>query len=417
MTDDTFLLMRRRTLLAGLAAAPLLVSAGRAGAQSLGDLRLQEWLAARAGSADPVIIPASRLPLSITGPVFVPKGMNLVIRRDLVGTPKAELVLSGTTSIRFEGSRVTDVPLRLTGGTISISGFDYRGYLHSAAIMIQGAGPYRDLRIEDFKVSDANFGILRHGHGSSLTGAVIRRGRFARLRGDAIEWNVCPRDTGVLVEDHEIDGIDDPLGRPNWGIGIGFAGAKYDQGWDRAVSVKKFTIRNIRGRSLRQLIHVEAGTDFTIEQIVGHDISDRYSAKSGMPSAAVCCYGCSDFNVSGVTADSGSILLFAGALHNIYIVPSTNFTLSDVKLAKGDIQTEMGGANSFGRFRRIDLAAGSMRLNGAVANLELTDVAVRSARGKKPILENPDFLSGPLTRFRPKAPNSKRTRLTLRPGV
>lgn len=411
---------RRSTLagLAGLTLFPACLDRTNSDVTVGGRSGLESWLEARTETSAPVEIPASPIPLRLSGAVRVPSGMNLVVRRDLIGSSGAHLILSGNSSVRFEGARSTNVYLKIIGGMISVWGFKYSGFLNTAAILIPGPGPYRDLLIEDLEVSEANYGVLRQGGSSALFGATIRRGRFVGLRGDAIEWNNCPQDVDVLVEDHEIDGIDDPYGRPNWGIGIGFAGGAFDPSWRPAQLVKRFAIRNIRGRALRQLIHVEKATDFQISHVVGQHIVTRYSARSGMPSAVIACYGCSDFGIRSVRSDTGDILLFAGSRRQRYVVPSANFLVHDVELARGDLRTQMGGPEASVRISMILLKRGSIILRGEVRRLTLSDIDVTSADAEQePIRFDPDFLSGPLAGFRPRSSDVRRTNLRLRRGV
>lgn len=405
--------VRRDLLRMALAASPFL--ALPSAAQSAGDL--QSWLDARRVVRGPVILPSAATPMTISGPVRVPTGMELVVCRDLYGTPAAALILTGTTRLRFENAHALNVPIRIDNGSVSVSGFDYRGTDHLAAILIAGPGPYHDLRIDGLRVTDANYGILRQGKTSRLTGAVIRGGRFRNLRGDAIEWNVCPNDSDVLVEDHRIEGVNDPLGRPNWGIGIGFAGDAYSRNWDRQVMVKRFIIRDITGSALRQLIHVEGGADFLIERIRGSDIGARYSASSNMPAAFVACYGCTDFTLRDAQSDSGAVLVYAAAVGGRYVVPSANFTLADIALDRGDIRTEIGGPTAFGQIERIRLGHGSLLLRGQVRQLALRDIDITSSADVDPIRQEPGFLTGPLARFVPDRPQIVRNRITARRGA
>lgn len=408
-------MINRRALLVAISATAFAGSSKALARVPSGGL-LQQWLNGHSGASGPVVLPAASTPLEVTGTIKVPSGMNLVIRRDLFGRGKAHLVIGGTTSLRFENARSHNVSLRLLEGQINVRGFNYSGRDHLAAILIDGAGPYRNLLIEHIQVSDANYGILRQGGRSSLSGAIVRHGRFSRLYGDAIEWNVCPHDQDLLIEDHEINGLDDTVGHPNWGIGVGLAG-RYDPEWKRSALIKGFVVRNIRGRSLRQLIHVEGGADFKIEQIVGSDISDRFSRQNDIHVALIACYGCTDFLIDDVRSDSGSILICAGAVAGRYIVPSANFTVSNIKMKSGSILTEMGGARSYGRFRNVALLSGAMEMRGAVSSLELTDIEITTPSAHtEPIQSKPSFLSGPLASYRPVAPTEHRIRVRARRG-
>lgn len=402
----------RREALAALAAAGAF-AATPAWAQARSE-PLQAWLDARAGRRGPVVLDQ---PFAVGGAVRVPKGMQLVVRADLRGTPRSVLILGGTSTIRFERCRVTDVTFKITDGSVRVSGLDYRGKLHAAAIQIFGPGPYRDVVIEDIAVADANFGVLRQGRTSTLTGATIRRGRFTNLRGDAVQWNVAPNDTGLLIEGLNIDGIDDPVGRLNWGMGVGVAGAGYTPDWNPRNSAKKFIIRDITGRRLRQLVHVEQATDFTISNIRGSDMSSRYSAKSNMPAAVVAIYGARRFSVRDVISDSGDMVLFAGVRGGKYIVPSTDYTVEDVQLANGRMALEMGGEGSAITLRRVRIDKGILQTRGEVSRLQLEDIDITSpGAGIEPIQVKSGFLVGPMARFKPAKPGASRLRVKATRG-
>lgn len=378
---------------------------------------LERWLWTQAQTTNTVVIERSTLPLSIDGPVRVPPGITLVVQRDLLGVPQggSALELSGTTTICFDSVRSRDVSLRVVDGAIKIVGFTYSGYANIAAILIDGPGPYKDLRIEDLIVVDANYGVLRDGRMSTMKGGVITRARFSRLRGDAIEWNVSPYDADILVNEIDIDTIGDPQRRPAWGIGIGFAGRAYDPDWRRDQLVKRFRIVNVRGCGVRQLIHVEAGADFSIENIVGRDISPRYvSDSAGIETAFIACYGCSDFSIRNVASSGGSILLYAGVTRGRYSVPSTNFEIDGAKISRGDIAAMVGGTKSYAKLHNVRLSAGGVRFYGAVRELSLSDVDVTTAAvADEPFLIVPEFLSGPLARFRPPVSNIRRNGVRL----
>lgn len=405
--------MTRRTLVTCALAMPF-ASAHRRAVALASEEPLQRLLATSQSEDGAILLPAGGEPLQVHGPIIVPSGTTLIVRRDLVGGPRAKLRLGDRTTVRFEGARVQDVALCLERGTIHVSGLNYTGRAHLAAITIHGPGPYRNLVFEDFRISDANFGILRQGANSALLGGVIRRGTFTRLSGDAIEWNICPHDSGLILEDHDIAGVDAPEHRPFWGIGIGIAGAAYSANWGAQSSARNFVIRRITGRALRQLIHVEAATDFAISDIQGHDISERYSTHSGIENAVVVCYGSRRFTIEDVVADA-PILLMSGAVHGQYVVPCADITLDRVHLTRGDVRAELGGAKSNATLRRIKLAAGSVIVKGMPARLTLDDLDVVSRDPQtQPLRFDPEFLSGSLADFRPTKPVVTRRAIRVR---
>lgn len=374
---------------------------------------LQAMISAQIGNGGPIIIPPGD-PIIVRSPVKVPSDTELVVQRDLLGTSSARLLIEGRTALRFEKARLRDLPLQVVSGAVSIAGLDYSGRGHLAAVSISGPGPYTDLLIENFRISDANYGILRQGAKSYLKGAIIRNGTFSRLFGDAIEWNVCTNDTGVVVEDIEIDGIDAPSNKLFWGIGIGFAGHYYNPEWLPESAVKDFKIRRIKGRHLRQLIHVENGQNFSIEDIAGTDISEKFSSQSGIELASVVCYGCTNFSVANVNADA-RILLISGTLKGRYIVPCSNFEASDIKLTRGDFVVEVGGSSSFAKLKNLELIRGVLKIRGEAKHLDLTNLDITSpGPGVEPLTIDRRFLQGELSRFLPEGPTMRKNQLRLR---
>jgi colanic acid biosynthesis protein WcaM len=340
-------------------------------------------------------------PLYVNGSVKIPAGKDVIIRRDLIGSSAAEILICDRTNLSFEDCQIKDVPLKLISGSIAISGFNYFGRAHLSAISICGPGPYYNIRLEHFYIADANYGILRQGAKSCLKGAFIHNGVFKRLSGDAIEWNVCPNDIGVIIDGHYIEGIDAPRGHPFWGIGVGVSGRSYSPNWDPSLSAKKFIIRKITGRFLRQLIHVEAGVDFSIEDIEGKNIGPEFSEGSGLDVGAVVCYGCNDFTISEVVADE-KVLIACGVSNDKYVVPSANFTLDKIYLSDGDLRMDVGGQSSFVKLTNVKLDSGAIKIRGAVSDLELNGVSVSSPRALvAPFTSDPKFLSGNLASFCP----------------
>ncbi len=391
----------RRTIMKQVAASVLAYpySAALASIPEITGQTFQAWLDKHGGGGTPLILPAASSPLVLLGPTQIPSGMELIVRREIRGNAAAVLNISGGGKIKFENALVSNVAIHIGDGQATIVGLQYSGTMHLAAIQISGSGPFNDILIEDVIVNDANYGILRQGNNSQLNNAIIRRCQFSRLQGDGIEWNICPRDRNVLVEDIDIDTINDPSGRPNWGIGVGFAGRRYTQQWDGQEQVQDFTIRNVRGRKLRQLIHVEAGSNFIIEGVQGGSINHSYSPRSYMPSALVACYGCRNFVIKDVCSDTGDILLYAGVAGGKYVVPSSDFTLKDVYLGDGNLKTEMGGINSYARLERVVVKNGIVHFQGAVANLDAHDVKTRNLSNA--FEQRLEFLEGSLSSFKP----------------
>lgn len=400
--SEVFVEQVTRRQAVALAASSLFIngtSAGKLPSRYAGQ-DLQAWLDKAGAGTAYAEIPWTAQPLAVPGPIQIPAGLTLVVRRLLVGGKSSTITLAGGATLRFENdASLTNVAVRIMHGSASIANLRYSGYEHLAAILIDGPGPFHDILLEGLNISKANFGILRQGDKSSLDGLIIRRCSFSHLRGDAIEWNVCPQDRSMIVEDIVIDTIDDPLGRPNWGIGIGFAGRTYDAAWKAEEQVKNFIIRRVKGVRVRQLIHVEAGTGFQIENITGDQISEQYSAKSNMPSAFICCYGCRNFSIDGVKSPTGDVLLHAGVKSGEFIVPSSNFVVRNALLGEGSIRTEMGGKNSYAKFINVKSCGGDLKLRGQVADLEITRSNIRG--GPYAIEQDRSFLTGNMQKFVP----------------
>lgn len=378
------------------------------------DNAFEKWLHQNVRTGHRLTVPSDPLPLSITRPITVPVGVDIVFLRDLDGTPNGKLIFEGECIVQFDECSNKNVALQFVGGRVSVRGLNYSGDFHEAAIFIEGRGVFDSVIIEDISVKNANFGILRQGEHSQMNGAEIRRARFHNLMGDAIEWNICPNDTKMIFEDIDIDTINDPKGRGNWGIGLGFAGLTFDPEWDRSNYIKQFVVRRITGRRVRQLIHIEAGSDFLISDIKGNDISEEFSRKSNMPSGVICCYGCDNLKIKNVESD-GDILIMAGVIAEQYVVPSKNFLLENVVIESGKIVTEMGGSESYAKFIKVKVTNGSIQLFGAVKSLVMDDVVVGGLNMVPRLIEKADFLSGPLKKFMPIKRNKIVKRVILYP--
>jgi len=327
--------------------------------------------------------------------VDIPAGLRLIIHGDLIGDKRSELVLYDGTTLEFHESQSLDVSLRFHSGSIKVYGLNYSGRAHLASISISGPGPYKDISIKNFRISDANFGILRQGASSSLSGAEIENGTFERLRGDAIEWNVGIHDTGVKVGDIVIDTIDNSSGQVFWGIGIGFAGGRYNTDGIGGQKMRGFTIRNIRGSRVRQLIHVEKCENFSIENIYGNNISDIYSKKSGLDVALVACYACTDFTVNKVLGDS-AVVFRAGVRRGEYVEANKNISASDINITVGNLVVELGGGpKTYANLKNIRLGSGYMTVKGTVANLELSSIYISTAhKDDHPFVQYPNYFDG-----------------------
>lgn len=153
------------------------------------------------------------------------------------------------------------------------------------------------------------FGILQQPSGGKVSKAIFRNLTFYDMMGDAIELNVVQKsfDDGCVIEniaifniDADKSGVNTPSFQSNWGIGVGLAG-KSPYGYEAPDStyVHNFAIRNVYATGVRQVVHVEVGRDFTIENIYG-DPDNTVSRGSGLVTATVYIVGSKRFVVDGV---------------------------------------------------------------------------------------------------------------------
>lgn len=403
---DPGLSLDRRTFLA--APASILLAHSGCAAAAVTPLSITEFLT----SLDPgavvdafarafarsrsVVVPASVTITGLDRSILVPPGSRLTIAGRLSGRNEAaSITLPASGEIIGAGGLLENVSVILQGGSPQIRGLRSTGHFSTAAILLPGPGPYADISITDFDFFDGNFGILRQGANSQLDGAIIRDGRVSRMWGDGIEWNVAPHDDRVMVENIRILGgawIDpgNRYDRHNWGIGIGFAGRDFINGWPSGQSVRGFTIRNITGIGLRQLVHVENGTDFTIAGIQGQDIGMVVPAGDNIEPAHVACYGSARFSIANVkgtgNARGGGVKLRAGAHAGRYVSPCADFSVSNIQLAHGDLLLEMGNPKSIAKVRSVRLDDGIFQAIGACETMTFSKIIARRARASGPAL-------------------------------
>lgn len=336
---------------------------------SVADYYAGDWVAAfntAFANGKAVEVPAGVNVTGINSAIAVPAGKDLVIYGSITGNGAGSFSFPDTCEVFARGGTIDNVGLVLAGGGPRVRGLRMSGYGPTAMILIQGTGTYANLLIDDFVIQNANFGVLRQGSGSSLRNAQITRGQFYNLRGDAIEFNVCVNDVGVQVIDHLIDTIDNTGGQPNWGIGIGFAGTTYDNTYPDSATVKDFTIARIRGRNLRQLIHVENGKRFEIADIAAQKVDATFSTASGLQDACVVVYGSSDFVIDGVKADDASrILVKAGTVGGAINSAPQNFTIRNCRLANTGIDLDTGNAASTVSVKNIESSGANAYLKVA----------------------------------------------------
>ena len=319
----------------------------------------------------------------VSGTISIPAGVNTTMNASVTSTVGNYFTMNGSGDFNMTDGFMTNVYLKLINGTPRIRGFRYTGYLNTAAILIQ-TGAFQNLYISDIDIQAANYGILRQGAGSTCDCAQIVNGRFYNLQGDAIEWNVAIGDTGVQISNHVLDLINNTNSSANWGIGIGIAGNTYSNTYPDSSYARDFTISNIKGSRMAQLIHVEASKRFSIFNIDGYDISNAYSTGSSIDQATVAIYGCTDFTVEGIrsiagttgNATAGQVLITYGTSAGSYICPSQNYQLRNVYMNSGAVTLDSGNSSTTVVVDNVNLvgAAGTFTFNERPSNLILKNI-------------------------------------------
>ena len=351
--------------------------------------------AAAFAAATTVVVPQGVTLTGLNTAVTIPSGKSLVLKGNVSGTSTGSFVMAGSGEFIGEGGLLTNVFLHLKGGSPRVRNFRYTGRNNTAAIMISD-GAFERVLIDGLDIFTANFGVLRHGAGSTCNGAQVLNGSFYDLYGDAIEWNASTGDKNVMVDNHVIDLINPPAGFPNWGIGVGFAGSVYDNTFPDANAVKDFTISNIRGSRLRQLIHVESGKRFLISNIDGYDISDAYATSSGISHATVVAYGCTDFTVENIrsiagttgSGTAGMVAMEYGTISSSYIAPSQNYQLRNVYMNNGAVLLSTGNTGSTVVAENIFIegADASFNVDERPGNLILRNIKAKRNKANGPAL-------------------------------
>lgn len=266
------------------------------------------------------------------------------------------LIMSGTASLYGPGTITngyyTNGTVYITdAGTYVINGVVFSGLTSTAAIYVYppNATTIALLDIESNSFETVNYGILRNG-GASL-GAVaqttILNNLFEDVEGDAIELNVIPYDTYVLISGNDIEDVNNTHDTTFWGMAIGVAGNYTSNFADGSAAQSIAIVYNTIG-SARAGIHCEACKRLTIIGNAISDISASYSNGSGIDEAGIEVYGSTQFVISANSvavsdADEKVILVSAGVLSGNWIGYPINFSLD------GNILTNSNGtANIWG---------------------------------------------------------------------
>lgn len=163
---------------------------------------------------------------------------------------------------------------------------------------------YGRLRVEGCEFNDISGGIFQQGGHFKLTRVILRNLVFTNLDSDAIELNVVNDGSfteGCVIENIEIYNSDATLPNSNLGIGIGVAGAG-PYSWDAPETnyARNFVIRNVKAVGVRQCVHVEVGSDFSIENVDVNPDANK-SNGTGLIVSGVYIAGSKNFTIDGVT--------------------------------------------------------------------------------------------------------------------
>lgn len=399
---------RRRLLWAGsvMAAAPLVLPRAVLAASGKGEVNVQQlykgdWIAAfkqAFAAADTVVVPVDVVCDNINTAIFMPAGKTLRVAGGLKGNGKGRFVMQdGCKILGDKEGRFNNVILDVRGSDCTIKGIDMSGFVPVMQIYIGGKEKrtMRNLVIDDITIHDANYGILRQGFHNCLENVKITNGRFSRLQGDAIEWNVAINDHDLLISDHVIDNIDCTNGKINWGIGIGLAGSTYNNDYPEDQAVKNFVVANITGSNCRQLVHVENGKHFIIRNVKARNINPTFSKKAGIDNATVAIYGCDNFVLDNIDmVNSAGFLIGYGVIKGNYLSIPQNFRLNNITLDNTDmqykargVQISSGNATSFVALTNMTIKGAALELNNKPQHLFIRNVNVMQRATAGPALK------------------------------
>ncbi|ELY3836612.1 colanic acid biosynthesis protein WcaM [Cronobacter turicensis] len=348
--------------------------------------------------AQTVEVPASLTCDNINSPVFMPAGKTLRVLGALKGNGKGRFILQDGCQILGEKKgRLHNIILDVRGSQVAIKGIEMSGFGPVMQIYIGGKKPQKmqDLVIDDIYIHDANYGILRQGFHNELRDVRITNGRFERLQGDAIEWNVAINDSELLISDHVLDQINCTNGKINWGIGIGLAGSTYDNAYPESQAVKNFVVANITGSNCRQLVHVENGKHFVIRNVKAKNITPDFSKTAGIDNATVAIYGCDNFLIDDVNmVNSAGMLIGYGVIKGNYLSIPQNFKLNNICMDNRTlpyklrgIQISSGNATSFVAITNVDMKRATLELHNKPQHLFVRNVKVMQESSVGPALK------------------------------
>lgn len=336
--------------------------------------------------------------LNSVGSVIIPKGTTVNITTDVTVSSEAVLIIEGelagsakligTVSLAVIGTgtisidNTSDYNIEFKGGVVRCGGglkFTGDGY----GIGVVPSSDITDLTMDDISFNGLNYGILRNtSAGFDVFDATIRNIKALNMTGDPVEWNIGPGDKRLSIHDIHCYNIDGAL--TNQGIGVGVAGqSTYDENW--ATGLEHMEIYNIFGTSLRQAVHVEGCENFSIYDIFLNDISNAYSAGTGLAAQGVAIYGCRKFKVDGVYGkdftSAGLLFIDPGVVASAYTSPCYDYEVTNISGDNaGAITLTHQGQDKYCKVSNITGRNGTtLVLNGAVSDYQLEDIDIVTA--------------------------------------
>ncbi len=297
----------------------------------------------------------------------------------------------------FRNFEINNLRLRPYGGDVRIRYglFDGKPTLSKvASVMLQAIPATGTIEVTDCEFRNGLYGILQQGTGSVMTRGLFRNLSFYDMGGDGIELNVVQNhyDDGCLIENIYLENIDStgqaPISPSNWGIGIGVAGSSpYGLDTPDSYYAKNITIRNVKARRCRQIVHFEQVRDSLIENIDG-DPDQNTSNGSGLTMATVLCYGARRVTINGVRGEP--VVTEGTDPHSIRIVmlewgtnagvgargPCQHMTVRNVSTRNGRFYAGVGcqavGLDNTATFENIDCY--NFRVFGVARELNLANI-------------------------------------------
>lgn len=282
--------------------------------------------------------------------------LNLSGVRWVGGTLKG---LGGTqinaTSVSFQRVTFDGCYIKMQGGDCRFYHNIFKNQTSVAAFLMQSMTIPGSIDFCYNEMFGCKYAVLQQGTGEKMLFARFAYNYIHDIKGDAIELNVVNGHypNGLIIDSNHIANVDSTDQGPNWGIGIGIAGAG-PYGIDAAESqyVSNFRIRGNRVYNARQCLHVEMGRDFTIENNEVYP-SSAVSTNTGLTSAGIALYGCEDFTIDGLTGrrltkDTDRMIYISwGVNQGTYAGPPVNFTIKNLDIPEDAVEVYTTGSDAW----------------------------------------------------------------------